>query len=224
MSPFKSRLLLAGPLSAVVLAGLLWLPAATAKAQEVSPPAPTTGAAALPAPVIVVVDVDQILQESVAAKSVRSQADKYQQSFQDETSKEETRLRATQQEIEQQRKTLSPEAFAEKARAFENSFGDYQRKVNARRQAFSKSVSIAMGHVQQAMLEATQQVTVARGANIVLPRTQVMLFDDKMNATKDIIAVMDKKLTHVDFPAPKVEPEAAPPANTTSGAAKKKSQ
>jgi hypothetical protein len=55
---------------------------------------------------------------------------------------------------------------------------------------------------------------------MVLPRSQVVLFDDKMNLTKEIIAAMDKKLPHVDFPAPKVEVESAPSSSSNS----KKSQ
>ncbi len=202
---------------------LLLFHAASADAQEKAGPAPGPApGAAVPPPVIGVVDVDQILQESAAAKSVRSQADKYQQTFQQEISKEEATLRATQQELEaeQQHRTLTQEAFAEKARAFEASAADFQRKGMARRRAFDKSVSAAMGQVQKAMLEASQQVAQAHGVTVLLPRNQVLLFDDKMNITKEIVAVMDKKLTHVDFPPPKVEAEMAPGAQ--GGNTKKK--
>jgi Skp family chaperone for outer membrane proteins len=177
-------------------------------------------ASAISPPVIAIIDVDQILQESVAAKGVRTQADKYQQTFQSEMSKEEAALRATQQEIDQQRKTLSQDAFAEKARAFDANVAEFQRKGLARRRAFDKSFNTAMGQVQQGMLEATQQVATNHGATMVLPRSQVVLFDDKMNITKEIIVVMDKKLPHVDFPAPKVEAENDNPAS--NGAKKSK--
>lgn len=192
-------------LPGMLVAALLVSPSAFAQSAESG-----GTAAAIPSPVIAIVDVDQILQESVAAKGVRSQADKYQQTFQSEISKEENTLRTTQQDIDNQRKTLSQDAFAEKARAFDASVADFQRKGLARRRAFDKSFNTAMGQVQQAMLEATQQVASTHGATVVLPRSQVMLFDDKMNITKEIIVAMDKKLPHVDFPAPKVEPETAP--------------
>ena len=164
--------------------------------------------ASIPSPIIAVVDVDQIILQSAAGKSVRSQADKYQQSFQEATSKEEAKLRASQQEIEQQRKNLSPEAFAEKARAFDGNVAEFQRTGMARRRAFDKSVNTAMGQVQQIMLQATSQVASAHGASMVLPRSQVLFFADKMNITTEIIAAMDKTSSHVDFPAPKVEAEA----------------
>lgn len=210
-----SRLFVCGGLVAALVGGSqssAFAQAADAGATAAAPAA-AVAAVAMPAPVIAIIDVDQILQESLAAKGVRSQADKYQQTFQGEMSKEESSLRATQQDIDQQRKTLSQEAFAEKARAFDASVAEFQRKGLARRKAFDKSFNTAMGQVQQAMLEATQQIASRHGASVVLPRSQVVLFDDKMNLTKEIIVAMDKKLPHVDFPAPKVEAEGAPTAS-----------
>ena len=177
---------------------------------------------AMPSPTIGIVDVDKIIQDSAAAKDVRTQADKFRQSLQQESTTEENALRATQQQIEQQRKTLSQDVLAEKARAFDSSVAEFQRKELARRRAFEKSFNTAMGQVQQAMLEAAQKVAAAHGANVVLPRAQVMLFDEKMNMTKEIIAAMDKALPHVEFPPPKVETDGAAPAPAPAAAEPKK--
>ncbi|MDR3436692.1 OmpH family outer membrane protein [Telmatospirillum sp.] len=225
----KSRLLAC---SGLVFAALAYgaVPAVAqdeAPAGTAAPTAAAVGAAAgaaagagIPAPVIAIVDVDQVFQEAAAARGVRTQAEKFQQTFQNEMSKEENSLRTTQQEIDQQRKTLSQEAFAEKARAFDASVAEFQKKGMARRRALDKSLNTAMGQVQQAMLAATQQVAASHGANVVLPRSQVVLFDDKMNITKEITAVIDKKLPHVEFPTPKVELEATAPVPSSG----KKSQ
>jgi Skp family chaperone for outer membrane proteins len=185
--------------------------------------APAAGAvAAMPTPVIAIVDVDQIFQDSVAAKGVRAQAEKFQQTFQTEMSSKENALRITQQDIDQQRKTLSQEAFAEKARAFDQSVQEFQKEGMARRRALDKSLNTAMGQVQQAMLAATQQVASSHGANMVLPRSQVVLFDDKMNLTKEIIAAMDKKLPHVELPTPKIELDADSSGGASAPTASKK--
>lgn len=171
------------------------------------------GATPLPTPVIGIIDVDKIQTESLAAKAVRTQADKYRQEFQQAGQTEEAALRAQQQAIEQQRKNnaLSPDALADKARSFDSSVADYQRKGLARRRAFEKSYGTAMAKVQQAMIDATGKAAQAHGANVILPRGQVVLFDDKMDLTKEIIAQMDKDLPTVDFPAPQIEGEAPPP-------------
>ena len=68
-------------------------------------------------------------------------------------------------------------------------------------------------------LHAVAQV---HGANIILPRGQVVLFDDKMNLTKEIIALMDKALPAVDFPAPQIEAEPQQPQQPAQPQPKKK--
>jgi Skp family chaperone for outer membrane proteins len=179
------------------------------------------GGASLPTPVIGIIDVDQVQLEALSAKAVRTQAEKYRQEFQQQGAAEETALRATQQTIEQQRKTnaLSQDALAEKARAFDTSVAEYQRKLAARRRAFELSFNAAMSKVQKAMVDATGKAAQAHGANVILPRGQVVLFDDKMNLTKEIIALMDKELPTVDFPAPQLD--ADPTQQATVPAAQK---
>ena len=180
--------------------------------------------APLPVPVIAIIDVDEVQLDALAAKAVRTQADKYRQEFQQADAAEEAALRAQKQSIEQQAKgnTLSQDALAEKARAFDSSVADYQRKEAARRRAFEKSYNIAMGKVQKAMIDATGKAAQAHGANVVLPRGQVVLFAPEMNLTKEIVAFMDKDLPAVDFPAPQIEGDTpAPPAPQQPPAKKK---
>jgi Skp family chaperone for outer membrane proteins len=182
------------------------------------------GGAPLPAPVIAIIDVDEVQLEALAAKAVRTQADKYRQEFQQTGQAEEAVLRTQKQSIEQQAKSnaLSPDALAEKARAFDASVADYQRKEAARRRAFEKSYNIAMAKVQKAMIDATGKAATSHGANVVLPRGQVVLFDDKMNLTKEIVALMDKDLPTVDFPAPQIEGDAPPQPPAAQTPPKKK--
>ena len=182
--------------------------------------APSPESAAIPAPVIGIVDVDEIQQESLAAKAVRTQAAKYRQDFQQQASSEEAALRASQQAFEQDRKTLPPQTLTEKARALDAAIAEYQRKELARRRAFEKSFTVAMSKVQQAMIDATRQVATAHGANVILPRGQVLLFDDKMNMTKEIIALMDKLLPTAEFPPPQLEGDN--PQSPAAAPAKKK--
>jgi len=192
---FGCRVLFMGCL----LAGLAAVPAGAQ-----TPDKPATS---LLAPMIAVVDVDQVMSESTAAKSVRGQMDKYQQAFQEEVSKDENSLRSRQQEIETQRKSLSQEAFADKVRHFDQSVAEFQRKALARRRALDKSFSQAMGQVQEAMISVTGQIASEKGVNVVLPRTQVLLFDEKMNISKEVTEALNKKLTSVEVSKPKVDVE-----------------
>jgi Skp family chaperone for outer membrane proteins len=197
-------------------------------AQTPPQPQPQAAAASVAAPVSVVVDVDQVMRDSLAAKSARGQIEKFDQNFQAEGAKEESALRNRQKELEGLRSTLPQDQFMEKAREFDRSVAEYQRKSVMRRRALDRSGNAAMVQVQQAMVNAAGQVAVSHGANVVLARTQVLMFDEKMNVTKETIDILNKTLSHVDVPTPKPEAEsdAAPEAGADAAPtpSKKKSQ
>lgn len=181
-------------------------PAASAPVAAI-PAAASAKGGALPAPVIAVIDVDMVMGQSLAAKSVAAQRDKWQQTYQSELAAQEKTLRETRQKLDADRATMKPEEFQEKARAFEQSVGEFERKVLVRRRALEKSFAIAMGQVERTMIENSAQVAGSHGANIVLPRTQVMLFADSMNLTREVIEAINKKLPKVDMPTPQLEGE-----------------
>lgn len=159
-------------------------------------------------PVVAVVDVDSVMGTSQAAKSVAAQRDKWQQTYQNELSGQQKTLNDTKQKLDAERQTMKPEEFQEKARAFEQSVGEFERKVLVRRRALEKSVAIAMGQVERAMYEATAQVAGVHGVNLVLPRSQVILFADNMNLSKEVADAMNRKLSKVEMPAPQLESDA----------------
>ncbi len=203
------------------------LAAGPAAAQNTAPSAAPPGAfAPLPTnPVIAVVDIDRIMRESMAARGVHDEGDKYQKQLGELNSKAEAQLRQVQQTLEQQRKTLSQDAFADKYREFEQQYNDLQRLELKRRQAFDRSFSAAMSKVQQAMVDATHDIALQRRANVVLVRQLVLFFDDRMDITGQIIDVMNQRLPSVEFPPPKIEPdEQAAGANANQPPAKLKLQ
>lgn len=196
---FPRKLTLAG---AVVLAGLCG-PAVAASGQ---------GTENVPSPKIAVIDVQAILRDSAAAKSVRVQRDELLQRYQNEFSKEEDALRNSQRELERQRTLVSPEALEEKSRAFQKQVADFQRKVQDHRRALEESYTEAMGELQKALIKVTDEIAQETGSNMVVIRTQVFLFDPKMDITDTAMDRLNKRLPSVDLPAPKPTTNAGSPA------------
>src|SRR5512142_267783 len=105
MSRFRtvSRLASAAALSAVLAGG-------SVSAQTVAPP---------PAPVIVMVDMQQLVYNSKAGKGVQGQMDKQRQAFSKEVAQQEDELQKARAELERQRATLPPDQFESKGRQFQ---------------------------------------------------------------------------------------------------------
>jgi Skp family chaperone for outer membrane proteins len=66
------------------------------------------GAQQAPQTVVAVVDVQKILEESKASKTVQAALDKQRTAFQNDISKQENTLRTADQDLSRQRATLSP--------------------------------------------------------------------------------------------------------------------
>jgi outer membrane protein len=198
------------------LAGMLslLLVAAAGHSALADDTATTKPAAAKPAssgataPVIIVIDTDKIRRESAAGKSVDQQADVYGKAFEDQNRTDEAGLRAAQQEIQKQQGTLPQEQFAEKARQFDQKAGEVQRAELKRRQAFEKSFNAAILKWQQAMIDASRDVATAHNADVVMRSQALLFYNSNWDVTSEVIDLLNKRLSKVDFPPPKIEPDA----------------
>jgi Skp family chaperone for outer membrane proteins len=82
---------------------------------------------------IAVVDVQQVVRNSLAAKDVSAQIEKKRVAHQAEITKQEENLEKRNQELSKQRAVLSPEAFEQKVKEFKSQVADVQRDVQRRR-------------------------------------------------------------------------------------------
>lgn len=199
-------------LSAVTAAGLLF--AATSAMAQAAPAqsAPKTDApkaevpgpgAELKAPVIAVIDVQKIMQESNASKGITKSFESLRDSYQKEISALEDKLRKNEDELRKQQTVLSPEALANKRRDFEKQVADVQKTVQNRKRALETSLNEAMAVVHKTMVEVVADISRERGANLVLARQQFVLVDTQLDVTDAVMERVNKKLPQVALNVPK---------------------
>jgi Skp family chaperone for outer membrane proteins len=171
-------------------------PAATPAAAPKQPPGP------LPTPMLAVVDIDRIRQNAVAAKSVRDQLNKFQSTYQDEFAKLENDLRNAGQDLDKQRTVLSPEAFAQRRQQFEQRVAEGQRSAQARKKQLNDAFNNSMLQLDNAIVQVIQDVATARGANLMLPRSQIILSHPSMEVTDEVLDMVNRKLPTVKVTLP----------------------
>jgi Skp family chaperone for outer membrane proteins len=199
-------------LSAVTAAGLLF--AATSAMAQTAPAqsAPKTDApkaevpgpgTELKAPVIAVIDVQKIMQDSNASKGITKSFESLRDSYQKEISALEDKLRKNEDELRKQQTVLSPEALANKRRDFEKQVADVQKTVQNRKRALETSLNEAMAVVHKTMVEVVADISRERGANLVLARQQFVLVDTQLDVTDAVMERVNKKLPQVALNIPK---------------------
>src|SRR5919108_779586 len=123
----------------------------------------------LPPTVAAVIDYQRILRDAAAARSIRDQIEARRKTYQEEISREEQRLHEEDKEFARQRSVLSPEAFAEKRRAFEQDVAEVQRMVQERRRELDRTSAAALNQVKEALIAIVTSIAEERGFNLVLP-------------------------------------------------------
>jgi outer membrane protein len=177
----------------------------SAWAQE-KPTAPATApaAAALPGVSVLVVDVQSLLQNSKSAKMVRQQIEQKRAEYAKDISHQEATLRQERDALQRQQSSLSPEALNQKGKEFQQKVNELDRNVQAKRQALERSNAEALEKIQQAMLKIITQISKDRKANLVLQRSELVLFDQAFDVTDEVLQKLDEDLPTltVNFVAP----------------------
>jgi len=204
----------------IILLALLWGLAGSAFAQAPPAPAPPAPAPSVPptptaAPMpltVLVVDVQALLQNSKAAKMVRSQIEQKRNEYTKEISHQEETLRTERDALQRQQASMSADALNQKGREFQQKVNDLDRSVQSKRQALERSNAEALEKIQEVMLKIITDIAKDRKANMVFQRSELVLFDQNFDVTDDVLRRLDEQLPTltVNFVTP--TPVAAAPA------------
>ncbi len=148
---------------------------------------------------IAVISMQEIMRQSTAAKSLKSQLEAKQKSLQAEVKSKEESLQKEEAELSKQRSTLSAEAFKEKVKAFSKKASDAQRDVQQKKGAVDKSMANALGEIQKAVNTIVNEMAKEKGFKLALPTSQIIYADSSMDITNEVLAKLNAKLPKVSM-------------------------
>jgi Skp family chaperone for outer membrane proteins len=164
------------------------------------------------APVIVVIDVQRILRESLSAQSLDTQLEARQVTLRDQFAKLEEELRAAEQELSRQRTVLEKGAFNEKRQAYEKRIGEAQRMFTTSRRQLQQAAQKARKEIEIAILQVAESLGAELNADLVFGRHQVIFFNQDLDITSHVLERLNKQLPAVKLSAPEnLEPAAEVP-------------
>jgi Skp family chaperone for outer membrane proteins len=179
-------------LALVVVLGL----AAGARAQQ----AGEAGAPLAPA-VVAVIDYQRLLRESDAARSIRAQVETRRQAYEAEVEAERQRLAEADRRLNEARDELTPEAYRERRRAFEEDVAVVQRLVQERRRELDEASSAAFQRIRDTVVQIIDASSERYRFNLVLPRSEVLVFSPEIDLTAEVMTELNARLPRVHIPA-----------------------
>jgi len=200
--------------------GAIAIAAPNLLAQTAAPASGPVAGAALVPPTIAVVDMQRVVVESAAGRSIQSQLEGERRKIRDQISKLEEELKNGENELRRQRSVMSPDAVNEQAQALQRKQADAQRIVQERQEAFSKGSNDATNVVLDNMRDIVQTLSAERHVGMVVRKEVVLSMSDKnMDITDDVIQRLNTKLPSVTVTIPPPGALAADPATGAAGPA-----
>ena len=159
-------------------------------------------ALAADAAVVIVVDFQSVVRNSAAARSVQDQIDGMRRSYQTEFGAIEDELRALEAELTENQVDMPAEEFVQRRREFERRVTDAQREAQVRRAALDQALDRAMDQIRSQLVEVVAEIADEQQANVVLNRSQIVLFDQSLEFSEEALARLDEVLPSVEVNAP----------------------
>jgi outer membrane protein len=152
---------------------------------------------------IVVVDPQQVMNQSAAADALRAQVEKHRASYQAEVQKQMNDLRNADQELAKQRTLLSPEAYAQRRRDFEKQVSDVEQAAQNRRKEFDRAIGEAQRKIEKALVEIVVEIVQEKNYSVVVNKAGVIIVQTSLDITPEVIRRMNRKLPTVAVVLPK---------------------
>lgn len=150
-----------------------------------------------PAPKIATVDIQAIMREAVSAKSARSQMEAIARKEQAVFAEEEKKLRARDQELQQQRALLSPEVFTQRQQALQADIGRLQKKTRKLRLTLDQGFKRTMDQIQLVLFDELRKLTSEFDLNMIMPQSQIVIAIDDFDITKPALERLNKRLPSI---------------------------
>ena len=164
------------------------------------------------------VDMQRVLVESAARKSIQSQLETERRKIRDQITRMDDELKSQTNQFIRTRSVMAPEAASEQQQALQRKQADAQRVVQERQEAFQKGEGDAVNVVSDNMRDIVQQIAAERHIGMVVRKELVISMADKnMDITDDVVQRLNTKLPSVTVTIPVAG--AAPAASAESAPA-----
>lgn len=141
---------------------------------------------------IAIVDVEKILSDAKASKSLQAQIKSKREAFQKEFSAKEKELKASETDLMTEKEKLSAEEFGKKRKAYEEKIIDVRKLFQKRRNSLDTGINKAMTQLRQSIVEATSQIAEGKQYSVVLTRDAVLIADKTLDITPDVLKKLDE--------------------------------
>lgn len=155
-----------------------------------------------------VINVQKILREAAATKTIRPQIEELKKTYQAKFKKYEEELRVANQDLQRQRTIITPEAYAQRLKKFKARVNKRQREVQSVQRMLDKAGSDALGKVHRQFRQIAIELAKERSLQLIVPRSGLLYVDPRNDISDEVLKRLNKELPSVTVVVPEVVPDA----------------
>ena len=148
---------------------------------------------------IAVVDVDRILQDAKAAKSLQKKRNKAREEFLSELSQKEQELREKSKVLFEKRKELSEEDFVKERQKYEAELLDVRKLTQEKKRAFEEASTMSLLELRDTLTEVVQGIAKEEGYDLVISSRDVIVGENALNITNEALKRLNDKVFDIPF-------------------------
>jgi outer membrane protein len=148
---------------------------------------------------IAIIDVEDVLKNSLVMKDIQNKVTKKQDEYQKDVNKKQSALEAEEKALNSKKSVLSKEALDTEAKNFEKKVIALKEFVDQKQNILKKASLESMNKVNEKIKEIITQISKEKDLDLILPASQVLYYKDEMDISETVLKSLNKKITKSDI-------------------------
>ena len=150
---------------------------------------------------IAIVDVQAVIDNSIAVKHLRESIDKISEELSKELSAKEVEFKNMEATLVKKKERLKPEQFDIEVENFYKTLSAFQHETQKKKEKLERAHNEAIESVHTSTIKIIHKISKEKGFSISLPASQTLYSDESLNITEEVTkqlneTVMDVKLNY----------------------------
>ena len=165
------------------------------------------------APVLAIVDFQQVTRESKAGASIRQQVNEQHSIYQEEIKRLQTELETERQTLQEMQKKQSPETFKKLSGEYRGKAEKLQKLVKERKRQLDQMYVNGMRQIETELARILETIAVEREIDVILNTTRgqgvVIYAKPHTLISEEAKARLDERLPDISLPVPPMAQESS---------------
>ena len=143
------------------------------------------------------IDMDFIMNNSLAGKSILKQIDKKNQIIIDSFKKTEEKLLSEEKKIVSQKNILNPEEYNKKIKLFSDEVAKYRKDRQSKISNLAKKRMLAQANLIESITPILTDYSSKNSISYILPKKNIIIGKSELDITKIILDLLDSKVKNI---------------------------